>query len=222
MTDLAPLWLSLKLAGTCTCLSMLVFTPLTYALSRGRFRGKLLLESFISLPLVLPPTVFGFYMLVILGSQGAIGRGFRALSGQPLIFTFSGIVAASILHGLPYVMQPLKASFEKLDRRLLEGAAVLGCSPLQTFFRVVLPNSCGGLLVAAILSFAHTMGGFGVILMVGGSIPGETRVASIAIFELVEAMHYQEARNLSLALLLLSYLILITVNLINGKSSHAA
>lgn len=222
MNEFTPLWLSLRLATTSTILSILICTPLTYALTRNNFRGKLLVESFISLPLVLPPTVFGFYMLILLGSEGGIGRIFTQITGKPLIFTFSGIVTASILHGLPFVMQPLKATFEKIDRHLLETAEVFGCSPSLTFFKVVLPNSCGGLLVAAILSFAHTMGGFGVILMVGGSIPGHTRVASIAIFELVEAMQYDQATNLSLALLLISYLILLAVNLITRKSLYGS
>ena len=218
--DYAPLLLSLQLAAISTVLLLVIGAPLAFALVFIPLRGKTFIESLISLPLVLPPTVFGFFLLMAMGPRGLIGRIWQALLNQPLIFTFAGIVLASMLHGLPFVIQPLKGSFARLDRRLLESAAVLGCSWSSVFLRVVLPNSLPGLAAAAILSFAHTMGEFGVILMVGGSIPGQTRVASIAIFEFVEAMQYREAWQLSLALLIISYLVLLGVNFLQG-TNHA-
>lgn len=214
--DLQPLYLSAKLAFFSTAILMLLVTPLAYALAYFRFRGKILLDALVSLPLVLPPTVLGFYLLIALGPKSPVGQGWQDLFGGPLVFSFAGIVVASMLHSLPYAAQPLKAAFEKIDKRLLESSYVLGVSPVATFFRVVLPNSIGGLVAAAILAFAHTMGEFGVILMVGGSIPGETKVASIAVFELVESLKYQEAWKLSLALVVISYLVLVGVNLINS------
>jgi molybdate transport system permease protein len=216
--DYSPLLLSCKLAGISTFFLLLTCAPMAYALVFIPMRGKLFIESLIGLPLVLPPTVFGFYLLLLMGEQGSVGHLYKLFFDTSLLFTFAGIATAAILHSVPYVIQPLKASFTRIDRRLLESASVLGCSKTSCFFRVVLPNSLPGLTTAAILSFAHIMGEFGVILMVGGSIPNETRVASIAIFEYVEAMRYQEAGQLSLALLLVSYLILLGVNLLEKKS----
>jgi len=215
--DLQPLYLSAKLAVFSTAILIILVTPLAYILAYYRFRGKLFLDALISLPLVLPPTVLGFYLLVAMGPKSPVGQGFQAVFGVPLVFTFAGIVIAAMLHSLPYAAQPLKTAFAKIDRRLLESSYVLGVSPFATFFRVVLPNSKGGLAGAAILAFAHTMGEFGVILMVGGSIPGETKVASIAVFELVESLQYQEAWKLSLALMVSSYLVLLGVNVINSR-----
>lgn len=215
--DLQPLYLSAKLAFFSTAILMLLVTPLAYSLAYFRFRGKVLVDALISLPLVLPPTVLGFYLLVALGPRSPAGQGWQAIFGTPLVFSFAGIVIASMLHSLPYAAQPLKAAFEKIDPRLLESSYVLGVSPVATFFKVVLPNSIGGLVAAAILAFAHTMGEFGVILMVGGSIPGETKVASIAVFELVETLKYQEAWRLSLALMAISYCVLLGVNFIHNR-----
>lgn len=220
MMDFDPLILSMKLAAISTVLLLIFCAPLTYILTFRKFRGKILVEALVGLPMVLPPTVFGFYMLIFMGSDGVAGRLWTTLTGSPLIFTFSGIVLAAMLHGVPYVVQPLKTAFEKIDRRLLESAAVLGCSKTGCFFRVVLPNSVAGLVGAAVLAFAHTMGEFGVLLMVGGSIPGETRVASIAIFEYVEAMRYDQAGQLSLALLVISYMVLIFVNFLNREKNY--
>jgi len=215
--DLQPLYLSAKLALVSTAVLIVLVTPLAYCLAYFRFRGKLLLDSLISIPLVLPPTVLGFYLLIGMGPRSLIGQGFEAMFGSPLVFSFTGIVIASMLHSLPYAVQPLKGAFEKIDQRLLESSYVLGVSPFAAFFRVVLPNSIGGLTAASILAFAHTMGEFGVILMVGGSIPGETKVASIAVFELVESLHYREAWRLSLALMAISYIILLVVNFLNSR-----
>ena len=219
--DYAPLFLSFKLAAVATVFLLIIGAPLAYILVFLPMRGKILLESLVGLPLVLPPTVFGFYLLLVMGSDGVGGRLHQAIFGQPLLFTFMGIVLAAVLHGIPYVVQPLKASFAKIDRRLLECSSVLGCSRLSGFFRVVVPNTLPGFAGAAVLSFAHTIGEFGVILMVGGSIPGETKVASIAIYEYVESMRYREAWNLSIAILVMSYLVLLAVNLLE-KIRHDA
>jgi molybdate transport system permease protein len=219
--DYSPLLLSCKLAGISTVFLLVICAPIAYALVFVPLRGKIFVESLIGLPLVLPPTVFGFYLLLLMGEKGAFGQISKMLFHSTLLFTFAGIATAVILHTLPYVIQPLKASFSRIDRRLLESASVLGCSRISCFFRVILPNSLTGLAAAAILSFAHIMGEFGVILMVGGSIPKETRVASIAIFEYVEAMRYEEAGQLSLALLLVSYLILLAVNLLEKKNHES-
>lgn len=215
--DLQPLYLSAKLAFISTVILMLLVTPLAYFLAFFRFRGKVLLDALISLPLVLPPTVLGFYLLVAMGPRSPVGSSFQTVFDTPLVFSFAGIVIAAMLHSLPYAAQPLKAAFEKIDTRLLESAYVLGTSPVATFFRVILPNSLGGLAASAILAFAHTMGEFGVILMVGGSIPGETKVASIAVFELVESLRYKEAWKLSLALMAISYTVLLGVTFINNR-----
>ncbi len=211
----SPLILSAKLALMTTAVLLVICAPLAYGLSCSRFRGKVVLESLLGLPLVLPPTVLGFYLLALFGPEGIVGRFWQAATGGALAFTFAGIAIASMIHGLPYALQPLKASFDRLDRRLLEAASVLGATRIVTFFRVAIPNAIGGIAAAAVLVFAHTMGEFGVILMVGGSIPDRTRVASIAIYENVEALRYDEAWHLSLALLLISFLVLILVNLLN-------
>ncbi|HIJ79533.1 MAG TPA: molybdate ABC transporter permease subunit [Deltaproteobacteria bacterium] len=220
--DFSPLILSLRLSMVSTVILLVLAAPLTYVLAYGRFRGKILVEALVGLPLVLPPTVLGFYLLLVLGPDGMIGGIWQAISGQPLLFTFIGIVIASMFHSLPYAVQPLRAAFEKIDPRLLETAAVLGCSPMAAFFRVVLPNARGGLVAAAVLAFAHTMGEFGVILMVGGSIPGKTRVASIAIYEYVEALRYHEAWQLSLALVVISYVVLLLVSYLNRGGRYGA
>jgi len=210
--DYSTIFLSAKVALASTILLLLLMTPLTYLLAFARFPGKFLLESVVGLPLVLPPTVMGFYLLLFMGPEGPLGRLWRLFAEGPLVFTFAGVVLAAVLHGIPFAIQPLKAAFEKIDRRLLENAAVLGAGPVATFFRVVLPNATGGLAASAVLAFAHSMGEFGVILMVGGSIPGETRVASIAIYELVETLRYEEAWKLSLALVAISFAILVLFN----------
>jgi molybdate transport system permease protein len=218
--DFAPLLLSAKLALVCTVLLLLIATPAAYALAFKKFKGKFLLESVIGLPLVVPPTVLGFYMLVLMGPKGPLGQGWNFLTGRSLAFTFAGLVAASLLHAVPFALQPIKASFEKLDGRLLEMASVMGLSPLRAFFRVVLPNSINGLTAAAMLSFAHTMGEFGIILMVGGSIPGKTKVASIAIYEYVENLQYDKAALMSMVMIALSYAILVSVNYLNCRQEN--
>ena len=165
--------------------------------------------------------MLGFYLLVLMGPDGPVGKVWSKFTDGPLVFTFAGITLAAMLHSLPFAVQPLKTAFQKIDPRLLEMSAVLGSSPTATFFRVILPNSLGGIAASAILAFAHTMGEFGVILMIGGSIPGKTRVASIAIYEYVETMRYREAVYMSLVLVGVSYAVLLTVNFLNARSSHA-
>ncbi len=222
--DLTPLYLSAKLSLISSALLLLLALPLCALLVFGRFKGKFLLDALVSLPLVLPPTVLGFYLLIIMGPTG-IGPLWEQLTGWPLVFTFTGIVIAAMVHSLPFAVQPLKAAFEKIDPRLLEMAAVLGCSRSQTFVRVIVPNAISGIAASAVLTFAHTMGEFGVILMIGGSIPGQTKVASVAIYEYVETMQYREAGLLSLLLVGISYLMLLVINYLNQRGQrggHAA
>ncbi len=218
--DMTPLWLSLKLAFMTTVVLVIMAAPLTYLLVYIRFAGKSFFEALLTLPMVLPPTVLGFYLLLVMTPQGNIGRFWKAVTGSPLIFTFAGIVVASLVYSLPFAIQPMKAAFEKIDRRLLESAYVLGLSPLSTFFRVIIPNTLNGLAASAILVFIHTLGEFGVILMVGGSIPGETRVASIAIYEAVEALRYGDAAMMCLILVPISYLFLLIINRLTRRQIY--
>jgi len=215
--DMNPLYLSLQLALVGMGFLLITAVPISYCMVFQRFRGFFFVESIVGLPLVLPPTVLGFFLLVAMGPASAFGRGWETLFGRPLVFTFSGIVMAAVLQGLPFAVQPLKTAFARVDRHLVETAYVLGASPMRTFFKVILPNARGGLVAAAILSFAHIMGEFGVILMVGGSIPAKTKVASIAIFEFVETMQYHHARVLSLTLLGISYAVLLLFNYLNRE-----
>ena len=219
--DFTPLFLSAKLAAISTFILVLVALPIAAILTFVRFPGRFLLDSLVNLPLVLPPTVLGFYLLIFMGPKGALGKAWSLLSESPLVFTFTGITLAAMVHSLPFAIQPLKTAFQKIDKRLLEMSAVLGSSPVAIFFRVIIPNAVGGILASAILAFAHTMGEFGVILMIGGSIPGKTKVASIAIYEYVEMMQYQEAVLMSLVLVLISYAVLVSVNLLNARSANA-
>ncbi|HHD64160.1 MAG TPA: molybdate ABC transporter permease subunit [Desulfobulbaceae bacterium] len=220
--DLTPLYLSAKLSLVSTIILLVLAMPLAAVLVFVRFPGRFLVDSLVNLPLVLPPTVLGFYLLVIMGPDGPVGKFWAGFSGGSIVFTFGGIVLAAMVHSLPFAVQPLKTAYEKIDKRLLEMADVLGTSPVATFFRVILPNATSGIAASAILAFAHTMGEFGVILMVGGSIPGQTRVASIAIYEYVEAMRYREAAILSFILVAISYMILLIVNSLNKRSSQHA
>lgn len=217
--DWQPLFLSLKLAAVSTFLLIIMAAPLAYALSLARFTGKAFVEALINLPMALPPTVLGFYLLVVMGPKGFLGRFWETITGSPLVFTFQGIVIALLMYCLPFAVQPMKAAFEKIDRGMLESAYVLGLSPLATFLRVIIPNSMSGLAAAAILVFIHSIGAFGVLLMVGGSIPGETKVISIAIYEAVESLAYQEAGLMCLVLIPISYCFLLLLNLFTRRSS---
>jgi molybdate transport system permease protein len=210
--DWSSLFLSLKLALATTTVLMILTAPLACLLVYSRLPGRSFLEAFINLPLALPPTVVGFYLLLLMGPGGVLGRIWEGSTGSPLLFTFAGIVLASIVYSIPFALQPMRAAFEKIDRRLIESAQVLGLSAPSIFLRVILPNSLSGLAASAILVFLHTLGAFGVVLMVGGSIPGETRVASIAIYEAVEMLQYGNAALMSLALLPIAYAFLLLVH----------
>ena len=217
--DLSALFLSLKLAGLTTFILLLIGTPIAWWLARTRWRYKFLLEALIALPLVLPPTVIGFYLLIALGPNGPIGQLMKAMGGQSLAFTFTGLVIGSAFYSLPFVVQPLQNAFSAIGSRPLEVAATLRASPLDSFFTVVIPLARPGFLTAAVLGFAHTLGEFGVVLMIGGNIPGKTQVISIAIYDHVEALEYSHAHWISGGLLVLSFLLLIIVYAMNRRFS---
>ena len=196
--DFAPLWLSAKLALTTTLILIVLGAPLSWWLSQSRSRWQPLVQTIVAMPIVLPPTVLGFYLLIVLGPNGAIGAWWVKVTGDTLTFSFSGLVIASCIYSLPFAIQPMQSAFESLPRKNLEAAWMLGASRLDAFFSVAVPLSLRGFLGAAVLSFAHTLGEFGVVLMVGGNIPGETRVVSIAIYDQVEILDYGSAHQLSL------------------------
>ena len=207
--DLGPVWLSLQLAGLTVVVLMVIATPLSWWLANTRSRLRPFVAAVTAVPLVLPPTVLGFYLLLLLGPQGPIGSFWLSLTDTTLTFSFTGLAIASVIYSLPFAVQPLHTAFENVGRKPLEAAATLGMPPAATFLRVVIPLAKHGYLSAAALSFAHTLGEFGVVLMVGGNIPGETRVISIAIFEDVETLNYFEAHVLSAGLLVFSFLVLL-------------
>lgn len=217
MNDLGPLLLSLQLATITTLLLLLIATPLAWWLSATRSRAKPLVQSLVALPIVLPPTVIGFYLLVLLGPYGAIGRWWFELTGSTLTFSFSGLVIASCIYSLPFAVQPLQSAFEMIGRKHVEAAWTLGASKLDAFFSVVVPQARYGFLNAIVLSFAHTLGEFGVVLMVGGNIPGETRVISIAIYDHVESLDYADAHVMSALLLALAFVVLLTMFVVNRR-----
>jgi molybdate transport system permease protein len=214
--DLSALWVTLRLAMISTLLLLMVGIPLAWWLARSKSRIRTLVETLIALPLVLPPTVLGFYLLIALSPSGFIGGFWQAMGGKGLAFTFTGLVIGSVLYSMPFVVQPLQNAFAAIDRRTLEAAATLRASPLNCFFTVVLPLARPGLITASTLGFAHTLGEFGVVLMIGGNIPGETQVLSIAIYDHVESLAYGQAHFLSAGLLLFSFLILYLVYRMNG------
>ncbi|MFA6413507.1 MAG: molybdate ABC transporter permease subunit [Syntrophales bacterium] len=216
--DWTALFLSLKLALVATTILMIVTAPLACLMAYSRLPGKAFLEAFINLPLAMPPTVVGFYLLIIMGPEGWLGGLWTRATGSPLLFTFTGIVIASIIYSIPFALQPMRAAFEKIDPRLIESARILGLSPPAIFTRVIIPNSLNGIAASAILVFLHTLGAFGVILMVGGSVPGQTRVASVAIYEAVETLQYGSAAMMSLALLPICYIFLLVVHRLTRRS----
>ena len=218
--DWTPLYLSAKLSVVTTAILLVLAAPLAYFLASSRFRMKLLFSAVINLPLVLPPTVLGFYLLLIMKPDGIIGSVWGHIGHTPLLFSFPAIVLASLIYSLPFAVTPMQTAFAKIDVRHIESAKVLGLSPAAVFFRVILPNSLNGIAASGILVFVHTLGEFGVLLMVGGSIPGKTKVISIAIYEAVELLRYDQAGRMSLVLLLLCYLILVTVNLLSTKNDY--
>lgn len=217
MPDLGPLWLSLELAAITTLILLALGTPLAWWLATTRSGAKPAIEALTALPLILPPTVIGFYLLIALNPASPIGHFWLSLTGDTLTFSFAGLVVASVIYSLPFMVQPLQSAFESVGRRPLEAAASLGASPLDAFFSVAAPLSVRGFLTASILSFAHTIGEFGVVLMVGGSIPGETRVISIAIFEQVESLNYHDAHLLSAGLIVFSFITLLLVYSLNRR-----
>jgi molybdate transport system permease protein len=219
--DLTALAITLKLAVLTTLILLLLGTPLAWWMARTRWRFKFLLEAVVALPLVLPPTVLGFYLLVALGPHGPVGGLMESLGGRSLVFTFTGLVIGSVFYSMPFVVQPLQNAFTAVGRRPLEVAATLRASPLDRFFTVAIPLARPGFLTAAVLGFAHTVGEFGVVLMIGGNIPGETQVLSIAIYDHVEGLEYVHAHWLSGGLLLMSFLMLIAVYALNRRFSVA-
>jgi molybdate transport system permease protein len=211
------LWLSMRLAACVAAILLLLGIPLAYWLSQTKWRGKFLLESIVALPLVLPPTVLGFYLLAAMGANGPIGMLWVAWFGHTLAFTFLGLVVASVLYSLPFAVQPLVGAFENVDARLLDAAAVLGTGRWRTFREIILPLSVPGVITAAVLSFAHTLGEFGVVLMVGGNIPGVTRTVSIDIYDHVQSLEYRAANRMAIALLLISFAVLSTIYAVNRR-----
>ncbi|HRH81526.1 MAG TPA: molybdate ABC transporter permease subunit [Thiobacillaceae bacterium] len=209
--DLAAIWLTLRLATVTTLLLLLIGTPIAWWLARTRSWLKAPLGAVVALPLVLPPTVLGFYLLVAMGPHGPVGQLTQALGLGLLPFTFWGLVVASVFYSMPFVVQPLQNAFEAIGDRPLEAAATLRASPLDTFFSVVLPLARPGFLTASILGFAHTVGEFGVVLMIGGNIPDETRVVSVQIYDHVEALEYAQAHWLSASMVLFSFLVLLAL-----------
>jgi molybdate transport system permease protein len=209
--DITALAITLKLALTSTLILLLLGTPLAWWLARTRWRFKFIPEAIIALPLVLPPTVLGFYLLIALGPHSPLNALLTGFGGGSLAFTFSGLVIGSIIYSMPFVVQPLQDAFSAIGRRPMEVAATLRASPLDRFFTVALPMARPGFITAAVLGFAHTIGEFGVVLMIGGNIPGTTRVASIAIYDHVEGLEFEHAHWLSGVLLLISFLLLLVV-----------
>ena len=207
--DWQTFWLTLQLAFAVSVLLLLLGLPIAYWIAFSSWRWKFLVQAIVALPLVLPPTVLGFYVLVALGPRSPLGRWWISLTGHTLAFTFSGLVIGSVIYSLPFAVQPFAASFASVDRKLIAASATLGASSLRTFFRVVAPLSVPGLVTGAALSFAHTMGEFGVVLMVGGNIAGVTRTVSISIYDQVQSLNYGAAAQTSLFLLCFSFIVLV-------------
>ena len=217
----SPLLLSLQLALVTACLLLVLGLPVAWWLAFTRFRLRFLVEAVVALPIVLPPTVLGFYVLVALGSRSPLGRWWQAMTGHTLAFTFAGLVIGSIIYSLPFAVQPFAASFILVDPRLIAASATLGASRLRTLFRVILPLSFPGVVTGVALSFAHTMGEFGVVLMVGGNIPGVTKTVSIDIYDRVQALDYAGANQTALVLLAISFAVLSLVYGVNRKVGAA-
>ena len=217
--DISALLVTIKLASITTVILILVGTPIAWWLSQTRFKFKAVIEAIIALPLILPPTVLGFYLLMTLGTNGPIGNFMESLGGSSMAFTFTGLVVGSVIYSLPFVVQPLQNSFGSIGKQPMEVAATLGASKLDCFFTVAAPLARSGFITASVLGFAHTVGEFGVVLMIGGNIPGETGVLSIAIYDHVEAMEYGQAHILAGGLLVLSFIMLLVVYIFNHRFS---
>src|SRR6202047_604243 len=210
-------WLTVRLAAIVSTLLIAIGIPIAYWLAFSRWRWKFSAEAVVACPIVWPRTVLGFYVLVALGSLSPLGRWWQSLTGHTLAFTFTGLVIGSILYSLPFAVQPFAASFSSVDRKLLAASATLGASPLRTFFRVVVPLSVPGLVTGVVLAFAHTMGEFGVVLMIGGNIPGVTRTVSIGIYDQVQASNYAAANAMALLLLIFCFAVLTVVYGLNRR-----
>ncbi len=208
---MTPLLLSLKLALVTSLVLLALGLPLAWWLAFTRFRLRFLAEALVALPIVLPPTVLGFYLLVVLGSQGWLGQAWQRMTGHTLAFSFEGLVVGSVIYSLPFAVQPFTAALTGVDRRLLEASASLGAGAWRTFLRVTLPLAMPGILTGVALSFAHTLGEFGVVLMLGGNIPGKTQTASIAIFDNVQMLDYATAARQSLTLMAISFALLVVI-----------
>ena len=215
--DWQAFWLTIRLAVLVAGVLVVIGLPIAYWITYSRWRWKFLAEAVVALPIVLPPTVLGFYVLVALGSRSPLGRWWQAITGHTLAFTFAGLVIGSIIYSLPFAVQPFAASFAIVDPRLTAASATLGASRLRTFFRVILPLSVPGLVTGVALSFAHTLGEFGVVLMVGGNIPGVTRTVSIDIYDKVQSLSYAAANQTALVLLAISFAALSLVYGVNRK-----
>jgi molybdate transport system permease protein len=213
--DLLALFTTLKMAGLTTVILLIIGTPLAWYLAKMQSKFKVVIEAFVALPLILPPTVLGFYLLIAFSPQHLPGQLWQQTTGQQLAFSFSAIVIGSVLYSLPFVVQPLQKAFEQLGDNLIEAGAMLGAGPIDRFFTIVMPLTKASFITAASLGFAHTVGEFGVILMIGGNIPGETRVLSIALFDHVEAFDYAKAHLLAGSLLLASMVLLSLIYLLN-------
>ncbi len=218
--DFAPFMLSFKLAGLTTLILFIIALPLAWYLSQTSSKSKPFLEALTALPIVLPPSVLGFYILVALSQNSPIGAFFKDTFGLDLVFNFTGLVVASCFYSLPFMVQPLQAGFESLDKNMLEASYLSGKSTKETVIKVALPNIKPAWLTAIIVTFAHTVGEFGVVLMVGGSIPGETKVASVAVYEMVETMDYQGAHLYSAIMVGISFLVLLFVYIFNAKQKR--
>jgi molybdate transport system permease protein len=220
--NLEALLLSIRLALCVSAILFVIGVPLAYWLAYSQWRWKFLLEAVVALPLVLPPTVLGFYMLLAMGPRGPLGQFWHAVFGHGLAFTFAGLVIASVLYSLPFAVQPLIASFETVDRKLLDASAVLGAGRMRTFRRVILPMSLPGVVTALVLSFAHTLGEFGVVLMVGGGLDGVTRTVSIDIYDRVQSLDFVGAGRTAFLLLVMSFAVLSAVYGINRRRGWRA
>lgn len=219
-SDWETLWLTAQLAGVVTVLLLLLGTPLAWWLARTRSWWRVPIGAVVALPLVLPPSVLGFYMLVVMGPDGVLGWLTEALGVAPLPFSFAGLVVASLVYSLPFMVQPLQAAFAAVGERPLEVAATLRASPLDAFLTVAVPLAAPGFLTASILTFAHTVGEFGVVLMIGGNLPGVTRVASVQIYDHVEALEYADAHRLAAVMLVFSFLVLLAVYAWRGDAGR--
>lgn len=217
--DFTPFYISFKLALITTLILFVIALPLSWYLSQTKSKAKPFLEAITALPLVLPPSVIGFYILWALSFNSPLGAFFEQTFGVKLVFNFTGLVIASCFYSLPFMVQPLQSGFESLDKNMLEASFIAGKGKIQTIFKVALPNIKPALLTALIVTFAHTVGEFGVVLMVGGSIPGETKVASVAIYEFVEIMDYSSAHVYSIIMIIISFLVLLSVYIFNQKNN---